>query len=127
MPTLQAAGFIEVTTYDATPYETADGSTISHAVVVEEFTGGLVGTGHAHYELAQIADGSMHFAGIERFSGALDHREGSFLFRNAGMLKDGVLTSEWLILPGSGTGALSGLTGRGACSPSGYYLEYSFD
>ncbi len=125
MPTHQAAGFIDVTTYDATPYETTDSVSLSHAVVVEEFTGGLVGTGKAHYEMAQLPDGSMHFAGIERFTGALDHREGTFLFRNAGVLKEGVLMSEWLILAGTATGQLTGLSGKGACSPSGYFLEYS--
>jgi hypothetical protein len=116
-------GWINVTHYDPQPCE--EGLTTVH--LTQDFTGGLVGTGIARFLSAQLPDGSTHFTGIERFTGTLAGRQGSFLMRNTGVLKDGAVTSEWLILSGSATGELTGITGAGGVNPSGYFLDYSLD
>jgi len=121
--TTRATGWINVTHYDPRPYEEG----LSDVHLAQDFTGGLIGNGTARFLMAQLADGSAHFTGIERFTGTLAGRTGSFLLRNAGVLKDGVVTAEWLILPGSATGELAGLSGTGGVNPSGYFLDYSFD
>jgi hypothetical protein len=77
--------------------------------------------------MAQLPDGSAHFTGIERFTGTLADRTGSFLLRNSGVLKDGVVKSEWLILSVSATGELAGLRGTGGANPSGYFLDFWFE
>ena len=127
----RATGWINVThydpkPYDPRPYDEANGITLCEAHVVQEFTGGLVGTGSARFLMAQLPDGSAHFTGIERFTGTLDGRTGSFLLRNTGVLKDNAVISEWLILPGSATEDLAGLNGTGGTGPSGYFLDYWF-
>jgi hypothetical protein len=119
----RATGWINVTRYDPQPYD--EGLTDVH--LTQDFTGGLIGTGIARFLMAQLPDGSAHFTGIERFTGTLAGRTGSFLLRNTGVLKDGVVTSEWLILPGSATGELIGLDGTGGVNPSGYFLDFSLD
>ena len=123
--THRAIGFINVTSYKPAPSGEADVAVVSLVEVVEDFTGGLVGTGTAHLVMAQLADGSAHFTGIERFTGMLAERSGSFLLRNSGTLVNGQLSSEWLVVPGSGTDELAGLRGHGGTRTSeGYFLDY---
>jgi hypothetical protein len=119
----RVTGWINVTHYDPQPYD--EGLTAVH--LTQDFTGGLVGTGTARFLMAQLPNGSAHFTGIERVTGTLGGREGSFLMRNTGVLKEGAVTSEWLILPGSGTGELTGIRGSGGVNPSGYFLDFSLD
>jgi hypothetical protein len=127
MTTHHATGQINVTRYEPKRYGETDGLTLSEVQVMEDFTGGLIGTGAARFLLVQLRDGSAHFTGIERFTGTLANRTGTFLLRNIGVLKDGAVTSEWLILSGSVTGDLVGISGTGGANPSGYFLDYSFE
>jgi hypothetical protein len=113
----RATGWINVTSYDPKPYDETGSTTISDILVVEDFTGGLIGTGSARFLMAKIADGSAHFTGIERFVGSIDGRTGSFTLHNTGVLKDGRVTSEWRVIPGSGTDGLAGLNGTGGHRP----------
>ncbi|HET6170273.1 MAG TPA: DUF3224 domain-containing protein [Terracidiphilus sp.] len=126
--TKRATGWINVTSYDSKPYDEALRPPISQVQVVEEFTGDIVGTGTACFLMVVSADGSAHFTGMERFTGKLGDRSGSFILRNSGTLKDGDLSSEWLVIPESGTGELSGLRGQGGCrTTEGIFLDYWFE
>jgi Protein of unknown function (DUF3224) len=127
MATHRVTGWIDVTHYDSKPYDQTTVVTLSDVRLSQDFTGGLIGTGIARFFMVQMPDGSAHFTGIERFTGSIAGRTGSFLLRNTGILKDGAVTSEWLILPGSATAELTGLNGTGGVNPSGYFLEFSFD
>jgi hypothetical protein len=123
----RVTGWINVTRYDPKPYDESVGLTISDVHVVEDFTGGLTGTGAARFLMVTNTDGSAYFTSMERFFGALADRTGSFVLRNTGLLKDGQVTSEWFVIPGSGTGELSGIRGTGGTNPSGYFLDFSLD
>jgi hypothetical protein len=125
-PTQRATGSINVTQYAPKPYEEIASITLADVEVTEDFAGGLTGTGRARFLMVQLPDASAHFTGIELFAGTLAGRKGSFLLRNTGILKDGAVTSEWLILPGSATGSLRGLCGTGGTGPSGYFLDFCF-
>jgi hypothetical protein len=122
-----ATGWINVTHYDPKPYNESGGLTISQIDVTQEFTGGLIGTGTARFLMVHMPDGSGHFTGIERFTGTLADRSGSFLLSNTGVLKDGAVTSEWLILHGTANGELTGLNGRGGAGAQGYFLDFWFE
>jgi Protein of unknown function (DUF3224) len=126
MPILNATGWISVTSYDPKPYDGGDGRARFDVRVTEEFTGSLVGTGRARLLMVELEDGSSHFTGLEQFIGTLDGQAGSFLMRNSGVLKDGFVTSEWLVIPGSATGSLFGLSGTGGTGASGYFIDYSY-
>jgi hypothetical protein len=126
-PKHHATGWINVTSYDPKPYDEADGLTISEVHVVEDFTGGLTGTGKARFLMVTNVDGTAYFTGMERFAGTLGGRSGSFVLRNTGLLKDGQVTSEWLVIPGSGTRELAGLCGTGGVGPQGYFLDAWFE
>ncbi len=124
---LRVTGWINVTRYDPKPYNQTGGITISDVHVIQDFTGGLIGTGTARFLMVQTPDGSAHFTGIERFTGNVAGRSGSFVLRNTGLLKDGQVTSEWLVIPGSGTDELAGLRGTGGTGPSGYFFDFWFE
>jgi uncharacterized protein DUF3224 len=123
----RVTGWINVTSYVPKPYDETEGVTLSDVHVSQEFTGGLIGTGAARFLMVALADGSSHFMGIERFTGTLGDSTGSFLLRNSGVLKDGTVTSERLVIPGFGTGELSGLRGTGGVCTEDYFLDYWFE
>ncbi len=126
-PKQRAVGRINVTSFDARPYDTEGIFSISEANVTEEFSGGLVGVGTARFIMVKGPGDEAHFTGMERVRGKLCDRSGSFVFRNSGTLKDGVLESTWLVILGSGTEDLAGLRGEGGCTPEGYSLNYWFE
>jgi hypothetical protein len=125
-PTNHVTGSINVTRYSPKPYDKIGSITLLDVDVTEDFAGGLVGTGRARFLMVQLPDASAYFTGIERFAGTLADRQGGFLLRNTGILKDDVVNSEWLILPGSATGSLPGLRGTGGTGPGGYFLDFWF-
>ena len=58
-------------------------------------------------------DGSASFVGIERVSGSIADRSGTFLLQDAGTVDGSVVSGTWFVIPGSGTGGLAGLRGEG--------------
>lgn len=58
-------------------------------------------------------DGSASFVGIERVTGRLAGRVGTFLPQDAGTVEGSVVSGEWFVVPGPGTGELAGLRGEG--------------
>ena len=59
------------------------------------------------------ADGSAGFVGIERVTGTLGGRTGTFLLQDAGTVQGSIVSGDWFVVPGSGTGQLAGLRGEG--------------
>ena len=53
------------------------------------------------------------FVGIERVTGTLGGRTGTFLLQDAGTVQGSIVSGEWFVIPGSGTGQLAGLRGEG--------------
>jgi len=62
---------------------------------------------------AARADGSASFVGIERVTGELGGRRGTFLLQDAGTVQDNIVSGDWFVIAGSGTGQLAGLRGEG--------------
>jgi hypothetical protein len=107
---------VVVTRYQPTVLSDADNSGIAlvSTVLHERFTGSLVGTGVADHVRVIRPDGTDTFTGIERFTGTLDERPGSFALTAEGYTADGVVHGHWEVVAGSATGALRGLRGYGA-------------
>lgn len=122
-----ATGNINVSSFEAQPYDDAGAFTIAEVKVIEEFAGGLAGVGSVRFIMVNEPDGAAHFTGMERFLGKVGERSGSFILQNSGTLKNGVLCSEWRIIPGSGAEGLEGIHGEGGCTPEGYSLDYWFE
>ena len=50
---------------------------------------------------------------IERVTGTLAGREGTFVLQDAGTVEASIVSGDWFVVPGSGTGELTGLRGEG--------------
>lgn len=89
------------------------GITLVSTLLREEFSGGLSGTGTAEHVRVMHANGDDTFTGIERFTGTLDGRAGSFALTADGYTTGGIVHGQWHVVPGSATGELTGLRGHG--------------
>jgi hypothetical protein len=111
---IHASGFIEVKTYNDTTYDDAGAGPILHRLsVTETFSGDIEGEGSVEFLQVVRPDGSAHFVGVERVTGRIGDRSGSFVLQDHGTLVDGQVTGQWFVVPGSGTGQLQGLRGEG--------------
>jgi hypothetical protein len=109
-----ATGRIEVGSYKPKPYEEpSDGPDLVEIHVREKFIGDIEGEGVVRFLQAQRQGASASFVGIERVSGRIGDREGTFLLQDAGTLEGKTVTGEWFVIPNSGTGGLKGLRGEG--------------
>ncbi|WP_158885436.1 DUF3224 domain-containing protein [Amycolatopsis anabasis] len=70
--------------------------------------------------------------GLERITGSVAGRKGSFVIRHEVGFDPRGIEGTWTVVPGSGTGELRGLTGSGGISGAAgaeamsYTFEYSF-
>ena len=114
MTRTHATGRIEVKTYKPQPYEEVDdGPNLVEIHVTETFSGDIEGEGVVRFLQAVRPDGSASFVGIERVTGSIGGRQGSFLLQDAGTLEGTTVKGDWFVIPGSGTGELAGLRGEG--------------
>jgi hypothetical protein len=110
----RASAAITVHKYEPATYdEPAEALVLARIHVEESFSGDISGDGVVEFLQAARADGSASFVGIERVTGTLAGREGTFLLQDAGTVERNVVSGEWFVIPGSGTGGLAGLRGEG--------------
>ena len=110
----RANAVITVHKYEPVAYDApAEGLVLSRIHVEESFSGDFSGDGVVEFLQAGRADGSGSFVGIERVTGTLAGREGTFLLQDSGTVQDNIVSGEWFVIPGSGTGGLAGLRGEG--------------
>jgi hypothetical protein len=109
-----ASAVITVHKYEPVAYdEPAGGPVLTRIHVEESFTGDISGEGAVEFLQAAAADGSASFVGIERVTGTVGGRDGTFLLQDAGTVQGSIVSGEWFVIPGSGTGQLAGLRGEG--------------
>ncbi|MCU1676384.1 MAG: hypothetical protein JWM93_1142 [Frankiales bacterium] len=126
MPT--ASGTFTVDTFDATPLD-GDGGLLARIEIGKTFAGALTGTSTVYMTSARTAvEDSAGYVAIERVVGVLDDLDGTFALQHSGTSDRGVQSLTVTVVPDSGTGSLTGLTGTfvvGAEAPGGH--EYTFD
>lgn len=131
--TVRANAVITVHKYEPAAYEQpAEGSVLTRIHVEERFSGDIEGDGVVEFLQAGRADGSASFVGIERIRGTIAGRAGTFLLQDAGTVAGNLVSGEWFVVPGSGTGELAGLrgTGRFRANPgegAQVHLDYWFE
>ncbi len=110
----RASAVITVHKYEPSAYdEPADGPALTRIHVQESFSGDIQGDGIVEFLQAGRADGSASFAGLERVTGELAGRQGTFVLQDTGTVDGGIVSGDWFVVPGSGTGQLAGLRGDG--------------
>ena len=141
MRTLSASGnketranaVITVHKYEPVAYEEpAEGPVLSRIHVEEAFNGDIEGDGVVEFLQASRPDGSASFVGIERVTGSVAGRNGTFLLQDVGTVENNTVSGDWFVVPGSGTGGLTGLRGQGGFRANlgegaDVHLEYWFE
>jgi hypothetical protein len=116
-----------IKSWDEKPYsEGADLPKLTRASVEKTLTGDIEGESHVEYLMMYRSDGTATFVGIERVTGRVDGKNGSFVLQRIGRFENGLAKESYSVIPGSGTGELRTLRGEGATSV-GHGLEHPFE
>ncbi len=106
----------------------AEGNMLGRLSLAKQFAGDLVATGEGQMLTALTAvKGSAGYVAIERVTGTLHGRAGSFVFQHSGTMSEGAQQLSITVVPGSGTGALAGLAGTFRLSIVDGAHSYEFD
>ena len=81
--------------------------------LTETFTGDIDGESTVRALEIRGDDQSASLVSLQRFSGKLGGRQGSFVLQGSETVENGKIKATWFVVPGSGTGGLSGLYGQG--------------
>lgn len=112
MPSI-AKGTFTVEMKPQTEPSTADGVSLGRMSLDKRFEGDLIATGKGEMLTALTpTKGSAGYVAIERVAGTLQGRSGSFVFQHGGTMDQGAQRLSIAVVPGSGTGALAGITGN---------------
>lgn len=119
-----AIAAFEVKSWSEKPYNEIEGlPKLTRASVAKSFKGDIEGEATLEYLMMYRVDGSASFIGLERIVGRLGNRSGSFVLQHSGAFESGVAKATYFVVPGSGTGELSGLRGEGSFA-AGHAQEY---
>jgi Protein of unknown function (DUF3224) len=115
-----------IKSWDEKPYGEGEGlPKMTRAAVAKAFTGDIAGDGHVEYLMVYRSDGRATFVGLERVVGTVAGKAGSFVLQRTGMFENGEAKESYSVVPGTGTGELSGLRGEGTSSV-GHGMEHPF-
>jgi len=102
---------------------------IARFLLTKRYHGALDGVGEGWMLGVRNGGGSAGYVAMERVTGALDGRRGGFVLQHSGTMDHGKLSLSVEIVPGSGAGALTGITGAMAIDTGhgshSYTLTYS--
>jgi hypothetical protein len=100
--------------HEAETYDEREGATLGRIHIERRLQGDLEGEATAELLTATAEDGTAVYLALDRISGRLDGKEGSFVLQHRGVLSADGAEIDGAIVPGSGTGELKGITGHGA-------------
>jgi hypothetical protein len=103
--------------WDEKPYNEGEGlPKLTRASVTKTFTGDIEAESSVEYLMMYRSDGSAMFTGLERVTGRIGDKSGTFVLERTGVFEGGQAKESYSVVPGSGTGQLSGLSGEGNSS-----------
>jgi hypothetical protein len=108
-----AKGPFEVKVVPQSEPDKADGSTLSRYSLDKQYHGDLEATAKGEMLTAGTdVKGSAGYVAMERVTGKLGGRSGSFVLQHSGTLTRGAPEQSITVVPDSGTGELKGLAGK---------------
>jgi hypothetical protein len=127
-----ATAKVTVHSSEAKPYDQTTSPALTEIHIVETFSGDIDGESTVRALVLQRDDKSASQVSMQRFSGKLAGRQGAFVLQGSEIVKDGKIKATWFVVPGSGTGDLSGLRGEGGFEGgfgkgSDAWLDYWFE
>jgi hypothetical protein len=108
-----AVAKISVHNFEAKPYDQSDSPALVEISLTETFTGDIDGTSTVRALQVRHNDGSASMVSLQRFTGRLNGREGTFVLQGSEIIEDGKIKPTWFVVPRSGTASLAGLCGNG--------------
>jgi len=94
------------------PFHTTKDATLGRMSLDKTLHGELEATGHGEMLTASTdVQGSAAYVAIERVTGTLEGRAGSFALQHRGTMSHGAQSMTITIVPDSGTGQLAGIAG----------------
>lgn len=128
----ETTGTFEIESTEDPVFDSRDGVDLTQVSITKTFEGPLKGESTMRMLKAVTAvPGSAGYVGIERFTGSLEGREGSFVCQHNGIMTRGKPELTVAIVPDSGTGDLAGITGTVSIQmvdgQHHYTIAYGFD
>ena len=121
-------GTFTVTSTPHPPYDAAPGAVLVRVSLQKTFSGPLAGTSTVEMLAARSeVSGSAGYVAIERVTGTLDGRRGSFTLQHNATMNRGTPSLAITVVPDSGTEQLEGLTGSMDIIREGGNHSYVFD
>ena len=104
---------ITVQSSEAKPYDQTASPALVEIRLTETFSGDIEGASPVRALQVLRDDKSACLVSIQRFRGKLGGRQGTFVLQGSEVVENGKIKARWFVVPGSGTGDLSGLRGDG--------------
>ncbi|WP_020472609.1 DUF3224 domain-containing protein [Zavarzinella formosa] len=123
-------GEFEVKLAPLPTHDTAKGSLLGRRSIEKQFHGELQAISVGEMLAAgTTVKGSAGYVAIERVTGALGGRTGSFVLQHSGIMNRGEPHLVITVVPDSGTGELTGLTGKMAIeiTQGRHFYEFEYD
>lgn len=129
----EAKATFGIKSWDEKTYSEIEGAPkLTRVSATKSYQGDIEGEGKLEYLMMYRSPGSASFMGLERITGSVGGRSGSFVLQHSGTFEDGVAKVTLSVVPGSGTGDLRGMKGDGGFSvghqpPYAMTLDYHFE
>jgi Protein of unknown function (DUF3224) len=105
-----------------------DAATLGRMTIDKQFSGDMVGTGKGQMLTGMgNAKGSAAYSAIERFTGTVAGKRGSFVMQHTGVMTRGAQSLLITIVPDSGSDELAGITGTLKIIIEGKQHSYEFE
>ena len=125
---MQAKGTVEVKVVPLAADEGTDTGGFGRLSIDKTFSGDLAGTSKGQMVGAFTAvEGSAGYVALERVTGTLNGRKGSFILQHSGSMSKGTQAIIVTVVPDSGTEELTGLTGTMQIIIEGKKHSYIFE
>jgi uncharacterized protein DUF3224 len=127
----KATGTFEITSLNEDPVEDRpDGGKLTRAWGDQTFSGDISGDGAVQWVSLYRGDKTARLVGLQRIAGSIGGRKGSFVIEAAADFSGASSKGTWTVVPGSGTGDLTGISGSGSFEAAGgksvsYKLDYA--
>jgi Protein of unknown function (DUF3224) len=108
----RATASFDITTWDEQPYDERDGVKLSRTRVVKAFRGEIEGESTAELLMALAGEDAAAYVGVERVTGRVNGRQGSFVYLHTATAAGGRQSASWAVMAGSGSGELAGISGQ---------------
>lgn len=126
--TARARGTFEVTLKPQPADDYADGAALGRMSIDKQFRGDLEATSKGQMLTGMTSvKGSAGYVAIERVSGTLAGRRGTFVLQHSGTMTRGAPSLTITVVPDSGTEQLTGLSGAMAIDVANGKHSYVFD